>query len=75
MSGNGLKDWGDDDDAPRGQASGKRLKDWDCPSCNAHNPTEEFVPEKKGVEIRCNYCGVEFKVTVTDEGRFKFKEF
>lgn len=74
MAGSGLRDFDhDDDDKPRGGPQGKRLKDWDCPSCNAHNPTEELV-DKRGAEIRCNYCGVEFRVTVTDEGRFKFKE-
>jgi transcription elongation factor Elf1 len=74
MAGGGINDWGgDDDDKPRGPA-GKRLKDWDCPSCNANNPTDEFVPEKKGIEMRCNYCGAEYRVTLTDEGRLKFKE-
>lgn len=74
MAGSGLKDWHDDgDDRPKGPV-GKVLKDWDCPSCNANNPTEEFVPEKKSAEVRCNYCGVEYKVSLTDEGRFKFKE-
>lgn len=72
--GAGLKDWhDDDDDRPKG-VPGKKLKDWDCPACNANNPTEEFVPETKAVEVRCNYCGVEYKVSLTDEGRFKFKE-
>ncbi|MBM4781284.1 MAG: hypothetical protein GQE15_26665 [Archangiaceae bacterium] len=68
-------DWGqhDDDDRQRGPA-GKKLRDWDCPSCNANNPSDEFVPEKKSLELRCNYCGVEFRVSLSEEGRVKFKE-
>lgn len=63
----------DDDERPKGPA-GKRLGDWECPSCNANNPSDEFVPEKRGVEIRCHYCGVEYRITLSDEGRLKFKE-
>lgn len=68
-------DWAqhDDDDRQRGPA-GKKLRDWDCPSCNANNPSDEFVPEKKALELRCNYCGVEFRVSLSEEGRVKFKE-
>lgn len=71
----GLKEWdpSEDDERQKGPA-GKRLREWECPSCNANNPTDEFVPEKKGIETRCNYCGVEFKVTLSEEGRFKFRE-
>ncbi len=64
----------DSDDDDRKSAGGKKLKDWECPGCNANNPADEFVPVKKSVELRCNYCGVEFKVSLTEEGRFKFKE-
>lgn len=63
----------DDDDGPRNRVDGVPLKDFDCPSCNANNPCDELVG-KRGVELRCNYCGVEYKVTVDDSGRFKFKE-
>ncbi|MBL9039722.1 MAG: hypothetical protein JNG84_14490 [Archangium sp.] len=64
----------DDDDKPKkGAGDGTLLKDFDCPECNAHNPCDEKI-DKRGVDIRCNYCGIEFKVTLTDEGRFKFKE-
>ena len=63
----------DDDDERSAEGDGKRLKDWDCPQCNANNPTDEVV-DKKGLETRCNYCGIEFKITVSDEGKFKFKE-
>jgi hypothetical protein len=72
MRGGGSK-YEEDDDRPRGPA-GKKLKDWDCPSCQANNPADEFIPEKKSIELRCNYCGVEYRISFSDEGRIKFKE-
>jgi transcription elongation factor Elf1 len=70
MSGGGF-DF-DDDEKEQGSSSGRAQKDFDCPSCNANNPVDE--PLAHGDEVRCNYCGSEFKVTVTTEGRVKFKE-
>lgn len=59
----------DDDDH---KDSGKRVfKEFDCPSCSANNPSEGFGD---GDEILCNYCGTEYEVKVTDEGKPKFKE-
>ena len=50
---------------------GKRRKDFDCPECNANNPYDEgFGP---GDEIRCYYCGEEFKVEINSEGRWKYR--
>lgn len=63
----------DDDDQKKIKAEGNLLKEFECPGCNAHNPCDERVPSR-GLELRCHYCGVEYKVTVSDEGRFKFKE-
>lgn len=68
-----MPSWDDDDDGGDKKALTKHLKDWDCPQCNANNPSDEDVG-KRGVEARCNYCGVEFKITVSDEGKWKFKE-
>jgi hypothetical protein len=70
MSGGGF-DF-DDDEKDTGSGGGKRLKEFECPSCNAHNPLDE--PPAHGEEVRCNYCGSEFRVSVTSEGRVKFKE-
>jgi len=70
MSGGGGFD--DDDERDAGSGGGKRQKEFDCPSCNAHNPLDE--PPAHGDEVRCNYCGSEFRVSVTSEGRVKFKE-
>ena len=65
----------DDDDKKDQQGSGganSRFKEFDCPSCNANNPADP--PFGMGDEILCNYCGEEYKVIVTDEGRLKLKE-
>ncbi len=62
----------DDDDKGKSGKSGRALKEFDCPTCNANNPTDE--PIKNGDEIRCHYCGNDFLVTFTDSGRMKFKE-
>ncbi len=63
----------DDDDMKEAsnEGSGRRFSDFDCPDCNANNPHDGFGD---GDEIRCYYCGMEFKVQVTDEGRLKLKE-
>jgi DNA-directed RNA polymerase subunit RPC12/RpoP len=46
--------------------------DYDCPTCNANNPVD--LPLRDGDETRCNYCGAEYKVRITDEGRLRLKE-
>lgn len=63
-------DPGDDDDRKKGDPS---LRDWDCPECHANNPCDEKIGPK-GVELRCNYCSLEFKITIGDDGKLKFKE-
>ena len=52
--------------------SSRRFGDFDCPVCNANNPCDE--PFGNGAELRCFYCGQEFRVTVTDGGRLKLRE-
>ncbi|MBZ4416970.1 hypothetical protein [Myxococcus sp. RHSTA-1-4] len=64
-------DYDDDDD--KGAAGGSRVfKEFDCPDCHANNPVDETFTD--GDEVRCNYCGNEYKVLVNAEGRVKFKE-
>ncbi|MBX5481797.1 MAG: hypothetical protein IRZ16_08135 [Myxococcaceae bacterium] len=66
-------DFDDDDHAEKGTSGANtRFKEFDCPSCNANNPTDP--PFGDGDEILCNYCGEQFLVRVTDEGRLKLKE-
>jgi hypothetical protein len=49
-----------------------KFKEFDCPSCNANNPCDP--PFVDGDELLCNYCGTQYQVRVTDEGRAKLKE-
>ena len=62
----------DDDKSPSGEGSERRFSDFDCPECNANNPVDETFGH--GDEVRCNYCGTEYKVKVSDEGKVKFRE-
>jgi len=65
----------DEDEAEKEAGAGgpgSKFKDFDCPSCNANNPCDE--PFGDGDELLCNYCGTQYRVKVTDEGRAKFKE-
>ncbi|AKQ67482.1 hypothetical protein A176_004394 [Myxococcus hansupus] len=72
MSGGGGTYDFDDDEKDAAKASGKPRKDFDCPSCHANNPVDDALSQ--GDEVRCNYCGAEFKVSVNSEGRVKFRE-
>jgi transcription elongation factor Elf1 len=45
--------------------------EFDCPECDANNPYDDGFTD--GAELRCNYCGQDFKVQVLDEKRLKFK--
>ncbi|WIG96309.1 MULTISPECIES: hypothetical protein [Myxococcus] len=72
MSGGGGSFDFDDDEKEFARGGGKAHKDFDCPSCNANNPVDE--PLAHGDEVRCHYCGSEFKVSVNSEGRVKLKE-
>jgi len=71
MAGGGAYDFDDDEKESR-RGGGKAQKDFDCPSCNANNPVDEALSH--GEEVRCNYCGSEFKVTVSSEGKVRFRE-
>lgn len=45
--------------------------EFDCPECSANNPYDDgYCP---GDEIRCYYCGAEFKVELSLEGRWKYR--
>ncbi len=66
-------DYDDDDKELKGSGgANSRFKEFDCPDCSANNPIEETFGD--GDEVRCNYCGMEYKVKVTEEGRAKFRE-
>jgi hypothetical protein len=66
--------WEDDDDEKKGGASlglRRRFSEFDCPSCSANNPFDEFG---NGDEVRCSWCGLEFRALVDDEGALRLKE-
>lgn len=51
---------------------GIKFFEFDCPVCNANNPYPDgFCP---GEEIRCYYCGTEFAVRLSEEGKLKLRE-
>ncbi len=47
------------------------FKDFDCPDCNANNPYDDGFGD--GDEVRCYYCGQEFRAEVNDSGRLRLK--
>jgi hypothetical protein len=61
----------DEDDARGGEGETRRFKDFDCPDCAANNPYDDGFGN--GDEVRCYYCGQEFRAVVTDAGRLKLK--
>ena len=61
----------DDEETPN-SASGPRGKSFDCPSCSANNPYDDGFTA--GDEIRCYYCGIEYRVELRDDGKFKYRE-
>jgi hypothetical protein len=62
----------DQDQQAASEGSRRRFADFDCPGCAANNPYDDGIGD--GDEVLCYYCGQEYKVTVTDEGRLKLKE-
>ena len=60
-----------DDEASGPNEPSKRYKEFDCPECSANNPMDDGFTH--GDEIRCLYCGLLFKVSVS-EGKLKLKE-
>jgi hypothetical protein len=61
----------DEDDDAGELDQGRRFKDFDCPDCAANNPYDDGFGH--GDEIRCYYCGQDFRVDVTDSGRLRLK--
>ena len=61
-----------DDDEKEVVPGQAKFKEWECPGCNANNP--EDPPIGNGDETLCNYCGVEYKAIVSDEGKLKLRE-
>jgi hypothetical protein len=62
-----------DDEDKKGTEGGqdRRFKDFDCPDCAANNPYDDGFGH--GEEVRCYYCGQEYRAEVTDAGRLRLK--
>ena len=55
------------------QQSGKaRFDEFDCPGCDANNPTDP--PFGDGDEVLCNFCGMYWNAFVNEDGKLKLKE-
>lgn len=63
----------EDDEPARGAEAGRtrRFEDFDCPDCAANNPYGDGFGD--GDDVRCYYCGQDFRARVTDAGRLKLK--
>lgn len=54
------------------EAKKKKLSEFECPNCSANNPYDDGISD--GDEVRCYYCGLEFKAVLKDGEKPKFKE-
>jgi uncharacterized Zn-finger protein len=65
-------DGDDDDDQRRGQVQGTQLFEFDCPGCNANNPWPDGFRDRE--EVTCHYCGVAYRVAISDGGKLRLRE-
>jgi hypothetical protein len=63
----------DDEDVTSAEDAGRsrRFGEFDCPDCAANNPCDDGFGD--GDEVRCYYCGQEFRAAVNDSGRLRFR--
>ena len=61
----------EDDDETGGKAA-TDFKEFDCPGCNANNPCDP--PFRERDEVLCNYCGSQYEVWLSNEGRLRLRE-
>lgn len=66
-------DYEDDEPVGRGAEAGRtrRFDDFDCPDCAANNPYDDGFGD--GDDVRCFYCGQDFRAAVTEAGRLRLK--
>lgn len=62
----------DEDDAPKEEGRRRRFAEFECPACDAANPCDDGFGD--GDDLICCYCGLEFRATVTEDGRLKLRE-
>lgn len=66
-----MRDFHDEDEGgDEGTLKGRVFTEFECPKCDAHNPSDGF---KIGDEIFCFYCGASLKAH-EKAGRVKLKE-
>ena len=63
----------EEEEKKSGKALGSRRKfdEFECPTCNANNPYDSFGNND---EVLCNWCGMQFKAVVDEEGNLRLKE-
>ena len=63
----------EEEDKKSGVSLGTRRKfeEFDCPSCSANNPFDTFG---NGDDVLCNWCAMEFRAIVDEEGSLRLKE-
>ena len=63
----------EDEDRKSGRSLGTRRKfeEFDCPACSANNPFDTFG---NGDDVLCNWCAMEFRAIVDEEGSLRLKE-
>lgn len=63
----------DGDESKKGDATdAKNFYEFDCPLCNANNPYDEGF--RAGENVRCFYCGTEFRSKVDENGKLRLRE-
>jgi hypothetical protein len=62
---------GDAGDAAARLGRLRKFDEFECPDCTAHNPWDEKFGD--GDDVRCCYCGEDFRAQVNDDGRLKLK--
>jgi hypothetical protein len=61
-----------EDDDEKGGKAATDFKEFDCPGCNANNPCDP--PFREHDEVLCNYCGSQYEVWLSNEGRMRLRE-
>jgi hypothetical protein len=63
----------EDEDKKSGKSLGVKRKfdEFECPACSANNPYDTFG---NGEEVLCNWCGMQFRAVVDEDGNLKLKE-
>ncbi|HUK65282.1 MAG TPA: hypothetical protein VLV17_00540 [Anaeromyxobacteraceae bacterium] len=63
--------WDDEEEAQE-DARGPIFREFECPSCNAHNPYEDGF--RVGDEVRCCYCGQDYEAMAGSGNRLRLRE-